>query len=46
MRNLLEVWSNWQMIASPPRSLHPANITAAEHMTEHHVIISSGRQSG
>lgn len=34
--NLLEVWSDGQMIASHPRRLHPGNSTAAEHMPERH----------
>lgn len=34
--NLLEVWSDGQMIAGHPRRLHPGNSTAAEHMPERH----------
>ncbi|MBT0462907.1 Mu transposase domain-containing protein [Morganella morganii] len=34
--NLLEVWSDGQMIAVHPRRLHPGNSTTAEHMPERH----------
>jgi hypothetical protein len=44
--NLLEVWSDGQMIASHPRRLHPATIRQQNICRSAIVIISSGRQSG